>query len=157
MSERGRKTKYRRSTPVGRLRRNVGQSGYHNSLALAKLRSWQPALDRRVDRAIEIASEIAERNAALDGQVATLEEAGFVPPRRWRAYQPEVGHHVRVLDKHRARYRLLFERQLEEDPEMLDDLLVVRVLPSGEVALQRGRRTPFPARKSHLAQVPEAR
>lgn len=153
MSGRGHKIRYRRSTPVGRLRRNVEQSGYHNGLAIGKLRGWQASDDQRVERALAIASEVAERNVALGEQVGILEESGFVPPRRWRAYQPEVGHRVRILDKHRDRYRLLLERQLEEDPKMLDDLLVTRVLPSGEVAVQRGRRTPFLARKSHLGQV----
>jgi hypothetical protein len=34
-------------------------------------------------------------------------------------------------------------------------LVIVKIMPSGEVSIQRGRRTPLVARKSHLSPVRE--
>jgi hypothetical protein len=147
------KTKYRRSTPVIRLGRNVERVIYLIGIVLARLRSWQSVGNMRLEHGAGLAVEIAERSARLGEMVSELEKSGFVPPRKWTAYQPEPGHHVRVIDQFRQRYELLYEKQLLDDPQMLDDLVVVKVLSSGEVALQRGRRTPLVARKTHLCPV----
>jgi hypothetical protein len=170
-----RRTRYRRSTPVIRLQRNVEKIVYLISLGLTRLRDWQESATRRsatrgsatrgtapratgsevVERALAVASEVAEKSVELDDLVSNLEASGFVPPKRSTAYQPEVGDHVQICDQSRPRYRQLYDRQLREDPKMLDDLVVVKTLPSGEVAVQRGRRTPLVARKSHLCPVKE--
>ena len=170
-----RRTRYRRSTPVIRLQRNVGKIVYLISLGLSRLRDWQGSATRGsatrgsairgpearargcevVERALAVASEVAEKSVELDDLVSDLEVSGFVPPKRSNVYQPEVGDHVQICDRARPRYRQLYEKQLREDPEMLDDLVVVKTLPSGEVVVQRGRHTPFVARKSHLCPVRE--
>jgi hypothetical protein len=151
--DRGRRSKYRHSTPVTRLRRNVLKVLYHDGLALSRLRGWQTGSDDDVGRLLDLAEQVAELGAEMDVQLAKLEESGFVPPRRSQARVFELGQHVRVEEAARPRYRLLYERQLRDDPEMLDDLVVDKVLPSGEVAVRRGRRAPIAARKSHLVPI----
>ena len=169
-SRRARRIRYRRSTPVIRLQRNVEKIVYLISLGLDRLRDWQESATRRsasrgteiqtnghevVERALVVASEVAEKSVELDDLVSDLEASGFVPPKRSTAYQPEVGDRVQICDRARPRYRQLYEQQLREDPKMLDELVVVKIMPSGEVSIQRGRRTPLVARKSHLCPVRE--
>ena len=149
------RARYRRSTPVLRLRRNVGKVIYFVSLSLDRLRNWQATGDPLVERALVMASEVAEKSVDLDELVAELEGSSFVPPKRSASYQPGPGDHVRISERARPRYQQLYERQLGEDPGFLSDLVVVKVLSSGEVAVQRGRRTPLVARKTHLCPVRE--
>lgn len=83
--------------------------------------------------------------------VRRLVESGFVPPKRSFTVTFRVGDRVAVRPKHRAKYEKVYEKQIAEDPEMLDELLVVRTdLPGGEVVVQRRRLAPFMACKSHL-------
>lgn len=146
--------KYKRSTPVIRLRRNVTKNIYLVSLVLDRLRDWSRSDDSRVEGCLVVASEISRMSAELDEKVAELQESGFVPPPKSDVYHPEPGDHVRVLDQSRERYQQLYEGLLRANPKMLDDLVVVRVLPSGEVALRRGRsETLVVARKSHLRPI----
>jgi hypothetical protein len=151
----GKKRTYRRSTPVLRLRRTAEKVVYYNSLGLGRLRSWQVAQNELVDRCLAVATVIAEKSVLLGDLLLGLESSGFVPPKRWQSYQPEVGHRVRIADRFRPRYEQLYERQIKRDPEMLDDMVVVKVVPSGEVAVQRGRHTPIVSRKTHLCPLKE--
>lgn len=150
MSGRAHKGRYLRSSPVTRLRRNFEKMSAHARLGRERLRAWSSSGDARVSRLGALVAQIAEECSAALGLASDLAQSGFVPPRQPSTYQPRVGDRVRVGERHRARYQQLYERQLREDPGLLDDLVVRKVLSSGEVAVQRGRRTPLAARKSHL-------
>lgn len=142
--------KYRRSTPVGRLRRNAGKIARHASLVQARLRSWNGVSDSRVEAAKAIVEEIMSGASRLDGVMKALERANFVPPRRSSALRYSVGQHVAISPKYRGKYALVFAKALRDDRKLLSDLVVSNILPSGEVVVQRGKRSPFVVAKSHL-------
>lgn len=148
------KGKYRRSTPVIRLRRNVDKVGRHAELCGDRLAAWRSAESPVVDGAIESVEKIRTEVGRLAELVDSLDRAGFVPPRRKPVWRPARGERVTVVDEYRSKYQEVYASVLKVDPGMLDDLAVVEQLPSGEVVVQRGRRTPFLVRKGHLARLP---
>jgi hypothetical protein len=146
------KKRYRRSTPITRVRRNVEKVAFHARLVLERLESWRTSNCASVLSAIGLCQDLEHKARLLDDRVADLETTGFVPPKKSAALHFEEGQRVRVTDKHRPKYEQAFAAVLREDPDFLDDLVVVDPsLPTGEVSVQRGKRTPFIARKTHLA------
>jgi hypothetical protein len=93
---------------------------------------------------------ILQSIAKLKDEVGALVTSRFMPPRRSSALVFVEGQTVAVAQKHRSKYESAFEKVLKEDPEFLDALVVSKVLPSGEITVRRGQRTPFILRKSHL-------
>lgn len=150
------KGSYRRSTPVIRLRRNVDKIARHADLCKDRLDVWKASSNSDVEGAAKSVEAILELARRLVKHVDQLISSGFVPPRRMPAWQPAKGDRVRVVDDHRPKYEEAFASVLKADPEMLDDLVVVETLSSGEVSVQRGRKTPFLVRKSHLSKRAEA-
>jgi hypothetical protein len=144
------KQHYRRSTPPIRLRRHVEKLLMHSRLVVERLEVWKSSGSSLVEAAADEVRKVLAASRSLDEYVGALVDSGFVPPLRVAAWRPEPGQHVRVADKHRGKYSEMFERVIEADPGMLDDLVVDKILPTGEVVVQRGRRTPFAVRKSHL-------
>ena len=151
---RPKKIHYKRSTPVIRLRRNVQKLGKNAELVSNRLKSWQAANDSDLASAYALVVEIQKAIVKLDTCVGKLETNGFVPPKRSSAVIFEDGDAVSVLDKYRAKYETAFEKVLKEDPHLLDELSVLKTIPeSGEVVVQRGQRTPFLVRKSHIVHI----
>ena len=148
---------YRRSTPVGRLRRNASKIARHATLVFIRLISWKNGVnsDKRLLEAEEIVSEILEEASRLDVVMGRLEKSKFVPPKRSNALSFEIGQHVAIGPKYRDKYGLVFAKFLGEDPLLLDDLVISNILPTGEVVVQRKQRTPFLVSKSHLVERSE--
>ena len=149
---RSKKNHYKRSTPVLRLRRNIFNLCKNADLVSKKLRSWQSSSDPDLAAAYEIVDDVQKSIVKLDACSVKLEMKNFVPPKRSSGVYFEEGQPVFVLDKHRQKYELAFEKVLKEDPHLLDELVVMKIISStGEVVVQRGQRTPFIVRKSHIA------
>jgi hypothetical protein len=148
---RPKKSHYRRSTPVIRLRRNIFNLNKNADLVLKKLRSWQASSDPDLAAAHDIVDGVQKSIVKLDACAVKLESKNFVPPKRSSGVYFEEKQLVSVLDKHRQKYKLAFEKVLKEDPHLLDELVVLKIISStGEVVVQRGQRTPFIVRKSHI-------
>jgi hypothetical protein len=147
------KTQYRRSTPVIRLQRNVLKLERHAALVNSRLLSWVVEDDESLADQVRLAGAIIQNIARLKTEVDTLVTSRFVPPRRSSALVYIEGQMVAVAAKHRDKYETAFEKVLKEDPGFLDELVVVKVLSSGEITVRRGQRTPFIVRKSHLVAV----
>jgi hypothetical protein len=148
------KIHYRRSTPVIRLRRNVGRMIKISTLLTRRFSTWQVSENQAAQEAIERAKEVAKALRRLDEAVGLLQSQDFRPPRRTSFVSFDVGQTVAIRPKFRGKYESAFEKILVEDPEMLDGLVVVKILEeTGEIAVRRGQRTPFLVRKSHLVAV----
>ena len=144
---------YRRSTPVGRLRRNVAKVRRHASLVQIRIMSWGEVDDERVAQVLNRMSSIQVLVSEADKILERLERTGFVPPKKSGALVYQVGQHVTIASKARPKYREVFKQALKDDPRFLDDLVVDNLLPTGEVVVRRGRQLPFMASKSHLLPV----
>jgi hypothetical protein len=154
---RKRKRCYRRSTPVGRLRRNVVKVTRHAELALMRMESWRNGKsDQKLEAAKMSVREVIAKTAELDHILGLLEKSNYIPPKRSSVLKYEIGQHVAVGPKHIAKYRLVFAEVLRKDPNMLKDLVVSNILTSGEVVVRRGECTPFLVAKSHLAALKES-
>lgn len=153
---RSKKNQYRHTTPVTRLRRNVEKIFRHAELCRDRLEVWKRSEDPVVDQALAVVGLIEQHARQLDDQVVRLDVAGFIPPHRTPAWQPMVGDVVKVANAYLDKYGQLYEKILREDPDMLVNLVVVKVMTSGEVLVRRGKRTPFVVRKSHVVLVSRA-
>ena len=148
---------YKRSTPVGRLRRNARKIARHAELVLSRLNSWGNGnTNKEVISSRLIVNEILSAASRLDCVMGLLENTGFVPPKRSNSLQFNVGQHVTIAPKYMDKYHRVFASVLKEDSSLLKDLVVEAVLSSGEVVIRPGKRTPFPAAKSHLVLLKSA-
>lgn len=80
-------------------------------------------------------------------EVDTLIKKGFSPPRRSSAVVFREGDDVRIADKYREKYLLVY------DQEIVDRLRVHKVLETGELAVVssvRNKSAPFIVVKSHV-------
>ena len=145
--------KYSRSTPVGRLRRNVAKSARNASLVIARIASWGKVDDDQVSQVVGRMGGIQVLACEADKLLERLEGEGFVPPKKSGALVYQIGQHVRISPESRSKYKVAFKQVLRDDPKFLDDLVVDNILPTGEVVVRRGRQSPFMAPKSHLLPV----
>lgn len=77
--------------------------------------------------------------------VGRMTMADWAPAPRSMAVVYEEGEAVAIGDAHRARYLQIY------NTAMVDSLTVVKVLPSGQIAVRHGRKGhPFIVSKSHL-------
>jgi hypothetical protein len=152
----GVKTKrpYRKSTPIGRLRRNADKVAQQASLLRSRVSSWGSSDDRVV--AVErLAGVVVAKAGELDGILGDIEASGVAPPEKSRTVTWVAGQRVAVGRKFRAKYEVAYQGVMRLDPNFLDDLVVENVLPSGEVVVRRGGRTPFMVPKTHLVEAGE--
>ena len=141
---------YRRSTPVGRLRRNAAKVARHASLAQARIVSWGEVEDERAAQVRSRMGGILVLASEADKIMERMERSGFVPPKKSGALVYQIGQHVMISPKARLKYKAVFKQALKDDPKFLDDLVVDNLLPTGEVVVRRGRQLPFMTPKSHL-------
>jgi hypothetical protein len=141
---------YRRSTPVGRLRRNAAKVSRHASLVIARIASWGEVDDDRVPQIVSRMGGIQVLVSEADKIMEKMEKSGFVPPKKSGALVYQIGQHVTIAPKYRSKYRAVFKQALKDDPKFLNDLVVDNLLPTGEVVVRRGRQLPFMTPKSHL-------
>ena len=141
---------YRRSTPVGRLRRNAAKVIRHASLVQARMASWGEMDDDRVSQIDSRMGGIRVLAAEADRIMVRMEGSGFVPPKKSGALVYQIGQPVMISPKARMKYKSVFKQALKADPRLLDELVVDQLLPTGEVVVRRGKQLPFMTPKSHL-------
>jgi len=152
VSKRTKKRHYERSTPVTRLRRNVEKILRHAALSAERLGVWAETDQEnfQIRRALDLLGEVTELARKVDELVVDLEELNYVPVRKSAVWQPADGELVRVVGPYRPKFEAIYAEVLKTDPAMLDELVVQSTLPSGDIVVRRGKRTPFSVRKSHI-------
>jgi hypothetical protein len=148
------KRPYRKSTPIGRLRRNADKVSQHASLLRSRVSSWA-STDERVVEVEKLAGSVVTKAAEVDELLADLEDSGFVPPEKARVVTWVKGQRVSVGEKFRPKYEVAYRSELERDPGYLNDLVVADVLESGEIVVRRRGRSPFLVPKTHLVEAEE--
>lgn len=141
---------YTRRGPVGVVLQNAAAVARHSQLAARRLDSWLASGNQVVVEARETVLRILHDTHVLSELVESLAGSGFSPPEKT---EPPLapGDGVRVVEEHRSRYEQAYAHVVAGVPGALDELVVEKILESGEVLVRCGRRVPFPARKSHLA------
>jgi hypothetical protein len=148
----GKKTgtrKYTRTTPVGRVVRNVTRALDNLNNALRRLRSWEYAKEGKVD---EAAAKLGAAQVAITGELeGNLSELmDWTPPKKSMAISFEVGDEVLIRNRHMDKYAEIYEKKV------LANLTVTKVLSSGEIAVRFGDKPPFIVSKSHIEKRAEA-
>lgn len=141
---------YRRSTPLGRLRSNVQKVARHAGFVSRRVASWEDG-GPEVRAVAEGAQSVTKIAGAMDATLEQLERAGWEPSPRPSTVEYAPGDHVAVAEKYVDKYSEALAGLLKSDPDVLGDLVVDKVLPTGELVLRRGRRVVVPmAPRSHL-------
>jgi len=139
---RKRRLRYARSTPVGRLLKNIVKMRKVAAVTLARMSSWggDPALAA----AEGMITDADARLGDAFGRMVTLEKAGWTPPKKRSVVVFEEGEQVQIAEKHRKKYLSVYGR------DVVDSLVVSKILDSGELAVKHGRAMPFIVSKSHV-------
>lgn len=144
------KRKYRRSTPVGRVRKNLEKIGKVAQLVMVRLKLWSSSQSKQTSKSSDRIASLCEQmdrlmssNDAALAIVADLEKRGWVPPRPSSVIVFEKGIKVKIGRRFKSKYRVIYS------DEVLNNLVVFENLKTGEIAVEYGQ-TVFMVPKSHL-------
>jgi len=130
---------YRRSTPVGRLRKNVEKILKHAEILRTRLTSWGASGDASVLGALsEVTSKLLPCARLVDAHLERLVEVEFAPPASSSVYVPLIGDQVSVRPQYAAKYADLYEAYSKADPQFLVGAVVTKVVSNGiDVVVQK--------------------
>lgn len=136
---------YERSTPIGRVLKNLDKVKKCNDNALARLSVWAKRApdDPRLKMVLEYALKVDNAARHAMDVVGVMLSDDWTPPKQSSAIVFEVGEEVKVADKYRPKYAEVYKK------EVLDELVVSKIADSGEVVVKNGA-TQFLTPKSHL-------
>jgi hypothetical protein len=136
--------KYERTTPVGRVVKHLGKSLRVASFSVDRMSTWEHANEPRLTAAlIKARSAIGNLTGAVE-DMQKLFDDGWKPPQRPAYTVYAEGDEVKIIDRQQDKYLQLYSHTV------VDNLVVAKVLPSGEVAVRHGKEAPFLVPKSHI-------
>ena len=133
---------------MGRLLKNVLKMRKVAAVTLSRMTSWDSAGGGGEDPMLTAATGALRRaDAELHdtfGKISVLQRSGWTPPKKRSVVVFEEGESVQIADKHRKKYLSVYGK------DIVDDLVVSKILDSGELAVKHGRAMPFIVAKSHI-------
>ncbi len=128
------KRKYKRTTPIGRVGRNIEKTSRILGYSLGRLETWSKfstgADSKKLAMLVDEAREIVVGLGRLNDDVKALAKKGFVPPKKTTlAVVFSVGDEVKVGAKYLDKYQSVYP------VAGLRTLVVDKILPSGEIAV----------------------
>ena len=140
----GRKRHYVRSTPIGRAVSNLAKIEKIGRLTLDRLRSWGENSHEELAMAVRWLEQSLMATAEATSRMNILANTDWCPPKKSSSISFSEQEEVQISPKYRDKYLEVY------GPQIVDDLVVSKVLPSGEIAVRHGRATPFIVAKSHI-------
>jgi len=138
-----RKRKYERTTPVGRIVRHLERAVHTARFAATRLQAWAHGADPRLLEALaRVRSSEADLSQALS-KTKELFETRWVPPGKAPIVLC-VGDDVMVAKRYRSKYLQVYPAHV------IENLVITKILDSGEIAVRGGQETQFIVAKSHL-------
>jgi hypothetical protein len=113
-------------------------------LTLDRLRSWGENSNEDLAMAVRWLQQSLDANAEAANRLNILTAIEWSPPKKSSSISFEESEEVKISPKHRDKYLEVYGANI------IDDLVVSKILPTGEVAVRHGRATPFIVAKSHL-------
>jgi hypothetical protein len=130
---------------VGRAVKNLTKIDKIARLTLDRLRSWGGgAVNEDLAMAISWLEQSMEANIEATSRMYILADIDWAPPKKSASISFGEDDLVQIAPKYRDKYLEVY------GTEIIDDLVVAKVLPSGEIAVRHGRKTPFIVAKSHI-------
>lgn len=145
------KRTYERTTPVGRVRKHVEKSLRIAIFAAERMSAWEHSTDPSLVAALAHARNATSSLVEALKNVDKLFEAEWVPPKKLTVMNFTEGEDVKISDKYREKYLNLYT------PTVIDNLVVAKCLPTGEIAVRHGAQSPFMVAKSHIEKKRPAR
>ena len=138
------KRTYERTTPVGRVRKHVEKSLRIANFATERMSAWEHSTDPSLVAALAHARNAATSLSEALAHVNKLFEADWVPPKKLTTLNFTEGEDVKISDKYREKYLQIYATAI------VDNLVVAKCLPTGEIAVRHGSQSPFIVAKSHI-------
>lgn len=113
-------------------------------LTLERLRSWGENSNEDLAMAVRWLEQSLDANAEAANRLSILVGIEWSPPKKSSSISFEESEEVKISPKYREKYLEVY------GPKIVDDLVVSKVLPTGEIAVRHGRATPFIVAKSHI-------
>ena len=140
----GRKRTYERTTPVGRVLKHLAKAFRISNFAVERMQAWEHSTDANL-----IAALAQARNGVAGLQqsivhATALHDAQWTPPKKSTVVLFVEGEDVRISEKYRDKYLQIYPLA------HIDNLIVAKCLPTGEVAVRHGSQSPFIVAKSHI-------
>jgi hypothetical protein len=134
MGDKRKVRRYRRTTAVGRVAKNVHKAVCAAAVVLERLEAWEIMMTSDGPHDLYMAS-VAAREASvhlgyLSARVESLVKAGFEAPKKPRRSGFEPGNAVSISEKHVERYLEAY------GDAVLRDLVVEKIMTSGQVAVR---------------------
>jgi len=145
--------KYRKSTPLIRLRRNVEKIEREVKLVVKKLGWWEG--DEALKGVKDFTFEVARRVSEIISEIKKIESSNWVPPEKNVIKSKyEVGDLVGITSRVKDRYEKAFIDEIVVNPELLNHLVINNVLDTGEIVVKTTSNNLFLVVKSHLKRTP---
>lgn len=140
----GRRRAYERTTPVGRVKKHLEKALRVASFAAQRMQAWEHATDTDLIAGLAHARNAVSGLEAALGNVEKLFDADWTPPKKATSVSYSEGEDVRVAAKYRDKYLQIYPTSV------IDNLVVAKCLPTGEIAVRHGSSSPFIVAKSHV-------
>ena len=124
--------------------KNLNKIQKVGQLTLDRLRSWGGNNNEELAMAIRWLEQSLDANIEATSRMEILARTQWSPPKKSASITFEEDDEVQISPKYREKYLEVYA------PDIIDNLVVSRVLPSGEIAVRHGRATPFIVAKSHI-------
>lgn len=142
-SDRNGKRKYERTTPVGRIVRHLERAVHTVTFTAGRLQAWAHGADPRLlDALARVRSSQADLGQAL-AKTKELFDTRWVPPGKAPVIL-SVGDDVLVAKRYRKKYLEVYPAHI------IENLVVAKILETGEIAVRSGEGGQFIVSKSHL-------
>lgn len=129
---------------MGRALKNLYKISKIGGLTLERLRSWGGSNHEELAMAIRWLEQCLDAGVEATSRVELLAKVDWSPSPKSASISFSERDLVQISPKYRDKYLEVYGQ------EVIDDLVVSKVLPSGEVAVRHGRSTPFIVAKSHI-------
>jgi hypothetical protein len=139
-----RKRTYERTTPVGRILKHLGKAQRIASFAVERMQAWEHSTDPDLIGGLAQARNAVAGLDASINHVTRLFSAKWTPPKKSTVVTYAEGEDVRIVEKYKEKYLQIYP------PATIDNLVVAKCLPTGEIAVRHGGQSPFIVAKSHI-------
>lgn len=138
------KRQYQRTTSVGRVCKNLERGIKTVLFAAERMTTWKHSSDLNLLTALSLTDEALSCLSTAHKHMVELYESNWAPPRKSLAIVFAEGEGVKISAKYRDKYLKVYTQSA------IEDLIVAKILDTGEVAVRHGANSPFLVPKSHI-------
>ena len=143
MSKKRTRGPYAKTTPIGRVLKNLRKIERAAGVTAQRLTTWERSGDQRITALLGSIRGVGDLIAASIAAALKMEDEGWSPPKKSLVITFEPGTEVMVSDRYRDKWAQVYPAKV------LDNLTVVNMVEAG-VIVRSGSNSPFLISKSHI-------